>query len=559
MHEVTVNLPGSVHHRIRADVSPSGAKPQRSGSSPGSAPYSRARVKTSPDRDPGDGRPPAYRDAVRWLESLVRTPPRTRCERERLGLAPIESLLGRIGNPHHGFPAIHVTGSKGKGSTALYTEALLSAAGLRVGTFTSPHLEEWTERIRISGAPIDEAGFVEALERVRPAVTVLHESDTDAAPAFFDALVAAAFSVFADAPVDVAVVEAGIGARLDPTRVCRAVATCVTGVELEHADRLGPAIEDIAREKAAVARPGVPLVIGSMPEAARAVVEREATRAGVPFLRLGREITIRRGAGFRLRDTSRIDSCRGTSSLHGAPGGSEAGSRTSCGDPALTGSFVGADSAEIAVAGRAVPVSLRQPGPHMLENAALALALANEAGALERLDDAAAGAALEAAVLPGRAEVLCEAPLVIADGAHTRASIEALIEVLDTRTTAGTAGLVAVVSVTRGKDAARVLSPLVRRAETVIATTAEPSRSLPSAELASLLEASHPRAAVAGIDLPADAIRAAVRIAGRDGAVCVTGSMYAAGAARRLLRTVRSQVSGFKMPESGDGFPLSRE
>ena len=494
---------------------------------------------TSPDRDPGDGRPPAYRDAVCWLESLVRTPPRTRCERERLGLAPISSLLDRIGNPHHGFPAIHVTGSKGKGSTALYTEALLSAAGLRVGTFTSPHLEEWTERIRIGGMPIGEAGFVEALERVRPSVAALHESDADAAPAFFDALVAAAFSVFADAPVDVAVVEAGIGARLDPTRVCRAVATCVTGVELEHADRLGPTIEDVAREKAAVARPGVPLVIGSMPEAARAVVEREAARAGAPLLRLGREITIRRGAGCHSRDRSRIDSCRGTSSLHGAPGGSEAGSRTSCGDLALTGSFADADSAEIAVAGRAIPVTLRQPGPHMLENAALALALANEAGALDRLDDAAAGAALEAAVLPGRAEVLCEAPLVIADGAHTRASIEALIEVLDTRTTAGTAGLVAVVSVTRGKDAARVLSPLVRRAETVIATTAEPSRSLPSAELASLLGASGPCAAVTGIDPPADAIRAAVRIAGSDGTVCVTGSMYMAGAARRVLRSLR--------------------
>ena len=499
-------------------------------------------MKTNPDKYTGDGRPPAYRDAVRWLEFLVRTPPRTRRERERLGLAPIESLLDRIGNPHHGFPAIHITGSKGKGSTALYTEALLSAAGFRTGVFTSPHLEEWTERIRIDGVPIDEAGFVHALERIRPAVTALHESDADTAPAFFDALVAAAFSAFADAPVDMAVVEAGIGARLDPTRVCRAVATCVTGVELEHADRLGPAIEDVAREKAAIARPGVPLVIGSMPEAARAVLEREAARAGAPLLRLGREITIRRSAGFRPRDTSRIDSCRGASSLHEAPGGSEAGSRTSRRDPAPTGSLAGADSAGIAeiagiaVAGRAISVTLRQPGPHMIENAALALALANEAGALERLDDAAAGAALEAAVLPGRAEVLREAPLVIADGAHTPVSVEALLGILDTH---APARLVAVVSVTRGKDAALMLSPLVQRAETVVATTAEPSRSLSSTELASILEASHPRAAIAGIDLPADAIRTALRLAGRDGTVCVTGSMYMAGAARRVLRTLR--------------------
>ena len=172
----------------------------------------------------------------------------------------------------------------------------------------------------------------------------------------------------------------------------------------------------------------------------------------------------------------------------------------------------------------------------MLENAALALALANALGALDRLDDAAVGAAFEAAVLPGRAEVLREAPLVIADGAHTRASIEALVEVLGSRTTAG---LVAVVSVTRGKDAARVLSPLLRRADTVIATMAEASRSLPAAGLAHALETLHPRAAITCADTPADAMEAAVDTAGRDGTVCATGSMYMAGAARRVLRALR--------------------
>ena len=451
----------------------------------------------SPDRRFRDGRLRTYRDAADFLESLVRTPPRTRGERERLGLSPIRSLLDRIGNPHRGLAAIHITGSKGKGSTALYTEALLTTAGLRTATFTSPHLEHWNERIRVAGAPIDGAEFVEALERVRPAITELQHADADAAPAFFDALVAAAFSVFASDPVDIAVVEAGIGARLDPTRVCRAVATCVTGVELEHADRIGPTIADIAREKAAIARPGVPLVTGSMPDAARTVLEREAARAGAPLLRLGRDITIRRNVTIA------------------APG-------------------AGTCPAEIALAERVVPVALRQPGRHMLENAALALSLANEVGALSRLDDAAAGAALEAVVLPGRAEVLREAPLVIADGAHTRASVEALLEILDAR---APARLVAVVSVTRGKDAAQVLSPLTRRAHTVIATTAEASRSLPAAELARNLQASGSCAGIASIDAPSDAIRAAVRVAGRDGMVCVTGSMYMAGAARRVLRT----------------------
>ena len=458
-----------------------------------------------------------YREATAFLESLVRTPPRTRDERERLGLSPIKALLERIGNPHRGLAAIHITGSKGKGSTALYTEALLGAAGLRTGTFTSPHLEHWNERIRVAGSPIERSAFVAALEGIRPAVTNLHRTDADSAPAFFDALVAAAFSVFAEASADVAVVEAGIGARLDPTRTCRAVATCITGVELEHTERLGPTVAHIAREKAAIVRPGVPLVTGSMPEPARAVVEDAAARVGAPVLGLGREITIRHGAA-----------CAPTGP---APSGTDHRERR--GPPfAPSGSLRETSATRITLAGRTIPVALRQPGGHMIENAALALALANEMGALRRLDEAAAGAALATAILPGRAEVLRESPLVVADGAHTRASIEALVGMLDPR---HTASLVVVVSVTRGKDGAHVLRPLVRRADVVVVTAAEPSRSLPADTLARELEDSRPHVPIEVIPAPSDAIRAAIRLAGADGTVCITGSMYLAGAARRTL------------------------
>ena len=474
-----------------------------------------------------------YRDATDLLESLVRTPPRTRDERERLGLSPIESLLDRIGNPHRGLAAIHITGSKGKGSTALYTEALLSAAGLRTGTFTSPHLEDWNERIRVAGSPIGRSRFVEALERIRPAIAELHRADADTAPAFFDALVAAAFSVFADARVDIAVVEAGVGARLDPTRACRAVATCVTGVELEHTERLGSTIADIAREKAAVVRPGIALVTGPMPEAARAMLEHEAARAGAPQRRLGREFTIRRDDTLRWTRPAPTGPAPNDSAPND-PAPNDPGRHPGRGRTVTpAGSLRETGAAEIVLFDRTIPVALRQPGRHMVENAALALALANEVGALRRLDDAAAGAALEGTILPGRAEVLREAPLVIADGAHTRASIEALVEVLYPRTPAR---LVAVVSVTHGKDAARMLRPLVQQADTVIATAAEPSRSLPAETLAHVLRDSAPGVPVESIASPADAIRAAIRLAGCDGTVCATGSMYLAGAARRALR-----------------------
>lgn len=472
----------------------------------------------SPNGPIGHRRLRTYREATAFLESLVRMPPRTREERERLGLSPIEALLDRIGNPHHGLAAIHITGSKGKGSTALYVEALLAAAGLRAGTFTSPHLEDWNERIRIAGAPIGRAGFVEALERVRPAVEELHRACADTAPAFFDALVAAAFSAFADTGTDIAVVEAGIGARLDPTRVCRAVATCVTSVELEHADRLGPAITDIAREKAAVARAGVPLVVGSMPESAATVMDIEAARIGAPLRRLGRDIKVRHDDAL---------------SVDGAPARNPDGRSVRHRSVTPAGVLAGTLEAEVLLPGRTVPVTLRQPGRHPLENAAVALALAHEIGALHRLDDAAAGAALEATVLPGRMEVLRETPLVIADGAHTPESIDALVRMLDARRPAT---LVAAVSITRGKDAPRVLSSLVRRATVVIATAAVPTRSLSARALARDLLDLAPRASIEEVGDPCDALRAAMRLAGRDGVVCATGSMYMAGAARRILK-----------------------
>src|SRR5258706_15820492 len=148
-----------------------------------------------------------------------------------LSLERIEALLAKIGNPHRSYPSLHIAGTKGKGSTAAFTASILRTAGLRVGLYTSPHLSTIRERIQVDGAPISEAGFSETVSVARTAVSM--------GTTFFDATTAAAFLHFQRAKVDVAVVEVGLGGRLDSTNVLVPVVTAVTPVSLDHMDLLG--------------------------------------------------------------------------------------------------------------------------------------------------------------------------------------------------------------------------------------------------------------------------------------------------------------------------------
>jgi dihydrofolate synthase/folylpolyglutamate synthase len=191
----------------------------------------------------------------RWIESLSPWP-------EEFGLGRIERLLAELGEPQRAFPAIHVVGTNGKTTTVRLLEALLDAEGLTVGAYTSPHVVGWEERIRIGAEPVD---FEAALERIRPAAEALGSTQ-------FEALTAAAFAEFAAAGVDVAVIEAGLGGRLDATNVLRAPVVVLTNVALEHTEVLGTTREAIAAEKLAVLTRGAAAVLGEgeWEEAARA-------------------------------------------------------------------------------------------------------------------------------------------------------------------------------------------------------------------------------------------------------------------------------------------------
>ena len=431
------------------------------------------------------------REAGAWLESLINVEKRPDWPYARLGLEPIQNLLERLGNPQRDFEALHLAGSKGKGSTALWAEALLTGAGERVGTYTSPHLERWTERVRLDGREVEGERLAAAVEAVRPHVEQLREQEPSLSPTFFDALTAAALVCFRAAGVRRALLEVGLGGRLDSTNAVLPRVACITSIELEHTDRLGNTLAAIATEKAGILKPGVPCVAGELPAEAWAVVEARAEELGAPLFRAGRdfraELLEPSGSGLRVRF--------------------------------LDGSLD-------------FEATLPVLGAHQAANAALAVAAVGRAGWLGGGLAAAARRGFARAELPGRLEVVGRAPLRIVDSAHTRASARALAAVL--------AGLPRrrthlVLSVSAGKDLDEILDALLPLVDELSVTRAEATRSLAPAEVAAAARRRAAGLLLRVVPNPHLALRAAAGEAGPEDCVCATGSVYLAGLARRVL------------------------
>jgi len=301
---------------------------------------------------------------------------------EAFRLEPIRRLLEELGNPHRRYAVIHIAGTKGKGSTAAMAEAILRAAGYRTGLYTSPHLHTMRERIRIGGELIPPSTVVELFGRLRPAI----EADPDLT--VFDILTAMGFLAFAEAGVEIAVVEVGLGGRLDSTNVVSPAVCLITALSMDHTEILGPTLAHIAFEKAGILKPGVPAVTAPQAEEAMAVLRQVAAERGAPLWTL-------EGWHYGPKDIAPTGQ-RGE--IH-SPDGSH--------------------------------WSIRLPllGRHQWENAALAVAAVGQLR--ERgwmIPDEAIREGLERVRWPGRFEVLQEEPPLVLDGAHNDASATRLAE-----------------------------------------------------------------------------------------------------------------------------------
>ncbi len=414
-------------------------------------------------------------------------------------LGRMRALLAALSDPQRGPVTVHVTGSKGKGSTCRMVDAILRAAGRGpVGLYVSPHLERLTERVSVDGEPVPGEALARATEALLPHLRAT--LGTPAFPTFFEILTAAAHVAFRARGVRSLVLEVGLGGRLDATTVCDPSVTAITSVELEHTQVLGDTLALVAGEKAGILKPLVPCVT-ALPldgEALR-VVEARARGLGVPLARLGREILL--------------------DEVEARPG------------PTLALRVRGPDGAP------ALRATLPVAGAHQAGNAAVAVAIARTLG----VSDAAIRQGLAHVTLPARMETVLLGPTVVVDGAHTPASAEAARRAVLACFPGRRIHLV--VGVLEEKDVRGILAPLLPLALRVVVSGVPSPRAMPAPRLASLVRETF-AGDVSVASTPADALALARGGAAPDDVVLVTGSTYLSGAARTAARAYPGFLGG---------------
>ncbi len=422
----------------------------------------------------------------------------------------IRAFTELLGEPQRSYPVIHLTGTNGKTSTARMIETLIAASGLRVGRFTSPHLESMTERISLDGEPLSEEAFVRAFNDVAPythAVDAAHDHPLS----FFETIVAMAYAAFADAPVDVAVVEVGMGGHWDATNVADGQIAVLTPIAVDHAGYLGGTPEEIAREKVGIIKPGATVVTAvQSPEVAGVIVERCA-EVGASLLREGIEFGV----------TNRV--------------------------PAVGGQVIGLRGQH----GDYEEVFLPLYGAHQAQNAALALAAVEAFVADRSLGAELVHEAFGQVTSPGRLEIVRRSPTILLDAAHNPQGAEATVTAIEDSFMFSP--LIGVIGVMAEKDHEGLLAAFEPVLAHVVCTQNSTARAMPAEELAEVARGIFGSDRVTETPSLAEAIDQAAALAEAgdalggigSGGVLVTGSVVTAGEARAMLvRRDRGKASG---------------
>ena len=437
-----------------------------------------------------------YESAVRYLLSLGRelgTP--TQATAAKFNLENITVLMERLGRPDRTYPIVHIAGTNGKGSTAAFLESILRAAGFRTGLNTSPHLERINERIRINGEEVSDQIFAETFTRVQEVIEELLASGRlRAHPTYFECVTALAFEVFARERVEFAVVEVGLGGRLDATNIVRPQVSVITRIDFDHENYLGHSLEEIAREKAGIVKAGVPVATAPQLPEVREVLRGKARELDATIVDTGEDFDLERE-------------------------NAEAGCARAL--------------ARARARGEAVRLAPGLPGRFQLENALNALATARLLQARGyRITNQNIEQGIRSAEWPGRLERLQAGPDVYLDGAHNPGAARELAQFLEENFRRRRVYLI--FGAMRDKSVDEVTGILFPLASEVIFTQPGTPRAVSANQLADL--AGHHAARYTVIRDAEEALESALAKARSDDAVFVTGSLYLVGQLRHAWK-----------------------
>lgn len=400
----------------------------------------------------------------------------------KLGLSTIENILKGLDNPQTAYHVIHIAGTNGKGSVASILASIIGHCGYRVGLYTSPHLIRFNERIKINGKPIGNSDVVSAFKAVRK----VHHGDRE--PTFFEFATAMAFTEFKRQGVQWAVVETGMGGRLDATNVVRPVVSVITNISLEHQSYLGSSLAEIAGEKAGIIKEGTPVITGATQKPVIEVLERTANQRSAPIFRFRKDFRVRRDAG-------------GTFSYYGMQRIWRS----------MTTGLIGDHQAENA--------GLALAACEVIENRGVALSSEGIKNGLKKVN------------WPGRLEVVMSSPYLVLDGAHNLGAMKNLSRFIKNHLSDRKVMLV--IGILDDKPYEKMLDIILPICDSAIITSPRIYRALPADVLAACAKKKIKKVEI--IDRVGDALEYALKTVSAQDAVCVAGSLYVVGEAKAYL------------------------
>jgi dihydrofolate synthase/folylpolyglutamate synthase len=412
----------------------------------------------------------------------------------KLGLKNTSTLLAALGSPQRNYQSVQIAGTNGKGSTAAFLDSICRAAGIRTGVFTSPHLISITERIKVDAEPIPETQFAKLTNVVKAvAEQLIARGELPAPPTFFEHVTAIALLAFAQGEVELAILETGLGGRLDSTTAVEAATVAITPIDMDHQEYLGHTLAEIAAEKAAIVRPGVTAIVAPQQPEALNVIVRRCDSVGVQP-RLAASVEVSQSA-------------------------------TTADGRAIVSFKTGA-----ATYGR---VTLALRGLHQIDNAATAISIAEALRENDfQITHEAIVQGLETATHPGRLELWPGAPTFLFDGAHNPAAARALRNYLDQFINQP---IVMIFGAMRDKALNEMVRTLFPKPVKVILTTLDNPRAASVDDLMAAIQGEFAKSEIVPSSNVAEALELARKMTKPNGIVCVTGSLHLIGSAQELL------------------------